>query len=229
MTKIFLVGGAVRDGLLGLDSKDKDFAVEAESFASMEAHIKSMGGEIFLSKPEFLTIRADVPNLGVADFVLCRRDGIYSDGRRPETVTPGTIFDDLARRDFTVNAIARDMSTMALIDPHRGKRDLEMRVLRCVGNAIVRFNEDKLRILRAMRFAITKGLVIDGDTTHAIRQFTHEDFTGVSTERLREELFKMFAEDSLLAFRMLFRDFPSVGGLILSRGIWFEPTTRRKH
>lgn len=217
----------MRDALLGVESKDIDFAVEAASFEAMEAHILGMGGEVFLRKPEFLTIRARVPSLGAADFVLCRKDGAYSDGRRPESVTVGTIFDDLARRDFTMNAIAQDVETRVLIDPHFGMEDIRARRLRCVGNPFDRFGEDKLRIFRAVRFSITKKFVIDGDTTHAIRQFSREDFAGVSTERVREECFKMFAADSLFAFRMIFHEFPLLGELVLSRGIWFEPTTRK--
>lgn len=228
MTKIFKVGGCVRDALLGVESKDVDFAVETESFAAMENHIRSMGGEIFLSKPEFLTIRARVPNLGAADFVLCRKDSPSSaDGRRPDFVTAGTIFDDLARRDFSMNAIAQDVETGALIDPHGGQADIRSKTIRCVGNAIVRFNEDKLRVFRALRFALTKKFLIEQETNAAIHKFAAEDFGGVSTERIRDELFKMFAADSQAAAMALFMGFPQLGKLALSRGIWLEPTTRK--
>ena len=227
MIKTFLIGGAVRDSLLGIESQDKDFAVEAPSFAAMENHIRSMGGEIFLSKPEFLTIRARVPNLGAADFVLCRKDGPSSDNRRPDSVTAGTIFDDLARRDFTMNAIAQDVETGTLIDPHGGENDIYMKVIRCVGNPAARFNEDKLRVFRALRFALTKKFLIEQDTNAAIHKFAAEDFGGVSTERIRDELFKMFAANSQGAAMAIFMGFPQLGKLVLSRGIWFEPTTRK--
>lgn len=217
----------MRDALLGVESKDIDFAVEAASFEAMESHIIGMGGEVFLRKPEFLTIRARVPSLGAADFVLCRKDGAYSDGRRPESVTAGTIFDDLARRDFTMNAIAQDVETGILIDPHSGQKDIHDKVIRCVGNAIVRFNEDKLRVFRALRFALTKKFRIEQETNAAIHKFTAEDFGGVSTERIRDELFKMFAADSHAAAMALFMGFPELGKLALSRGIWLEPTTRK--
>jgi len=227
MTKIFKVGGCVRDGLLGLKSKDIDFVVEAPSFEAVRQYILDSNGQIFLEKPEFLTIRAIVPNLGAADFVLCRKDGEYVDGRRPESVTPGTIFDDLARRDFTMNAIAECVETGEIVDPHDGRKHIKSRLIACVGNPLDRFKEDKLRIFRAVRFAITKGFAIRGDVTHAMKQFSHEDFAGVSTERIRDEVLKMFAKDSMVAFNALFITFPLLGELVLSRGIWFEPTTRK--
>src|SRR5688572_2507881 len=115
--KVFEVGGAVRDKLLGLRPKDIDFAVEAPSFKAMHEFVSSTCSTIFLIKPEFLTIRAHHATMGAVDFVLCRKDGAYSDGRRPDTVEPGTIFDDLARRDFTINAMAFDEEGN-LIDPH---------------------------------------------------------------------------------------------------------------
>ena len=152
--KFYQVGGSVRDDLLGFPSKDIDYSVEAPSFEAMKSEIVNRGGEIFLEKPEYLTIRANVPNMGACDYVLCRKDGAYYDGRRPESVEIGTIRDDLARRDFTVNAMAINEDG-ELIDPHGGKVDLLHKTLRCVGNAHERFSEDYLRMLRAIRFCIT--------------------------------------------------------------------------
>src|SRR4051812_9903063 len=106
--KIYLVGGAVRDKIMNITPKDLDYSIECESFDAMRQYIIDRGGTIFLETPQYFTIRAKVPELGAADFVLCRRDGMYKDNRRPETVEVGTIFDDLARRDFTMNAIAID-------------------------------------------------------------------------------------------------------------------------
>src|SRR6478735_1674813 len=157
--KFYQVGGCVRDSLLGVESKDIDFSVEAPSYEAMrEAVIERCGGNpesIKVDKPEFATIRAIDPKLGGVDFVLCRKDGAYSDGRRPDSVEMGTLLDDLARRDFTVNAIAR-ADDGSLIDPFNGQADLKLRLLRCVGG-VDRLREDSLRMLRAFRFAITKG------------------------------------------------------------------------
>lgn len=228
MTKIFQVGGSVRDKILGIDSKDIDFAVEAESFAEMREMIIARGGKIFLETEKFLTIRANVPQLGSADFVLCRRDGAYSDGRRPESVVIGDIFDDLARRDFTMNAIAIDIETGAILDPHDGRKDIEDFKIRCVGSASNRFHEDKLRMFRAVRFAVTKNFRLDHEINNAIGAFTPKQFDGVSTERIRDELLKMFAVNTKRSFRLLTNDFPVLWDVVEQREIWLKPTTEHK-
>jgi tRNA nucleotidyltransferase (CCA-adding enzyme) len=223
--KVFQVGGAVRDKLLGLKSKDIDFAVEASSFEAMHKHVQSTCKQIFLIKPEFLTIRALHPKLGAVDFVMCRKDGAYSDGRRPNTVEPGTIFDDLARRDFTVNAMAIDEAGN-LIDPHNGQQDLEDRLLRCVGLASDRFNEDALRILRAMRFSITKDLKLSAGIQAVLREpeIWVPKLESVSTERKREELHKCFAHstpETLLFFKIIDRAWADC----LFKDLWLKPTS----
>lgn len=228
MTKIYQVGGSVRDAALGVKSKDFDFAVEAESFAAMREMIIARGGKIFLETPQFLTIRANVPELGSADYVLCRKDGAYNDGRRPESVTIGTIFDDLARRDFTMNAMAIDTDTGRAIDPHLGLTDIINRKIRCVGSASNRFHEDKLRMFRAVRFAVTKGFSLDHDINHSIGTFTPMQFDGVSTERIREELLKMFQVDTFRSLRLLTQDFPVLWEVVSQRGIWLKPTVEQK-
>ena len=211
--RMFEVGGCIRDELLGRSSKDVDFAVEAPSFEAMEDHIRAEGMKIWLSRPEFLTIRAGVPKShklrerckgsGV-DFVLCRKDGPTLDGRRPQFVEPGTIFDDLRRRDFTVNAMARCAETGEIIDPHGGKEDLEARLLRFVGDGAERINEDGLRVLRGLRFSVTKGLTI-----HAPELFDDQEMTdklrSVSTERIKDELNKMFAFSTPMTLEILQR------------------------
>src|SRR5689334_19330699 len=98
--KLYKVGGYVRDQVLGLKSKDIDYAVEAESYDAMKNHLIEKGAKIYLEQPQYFTIRGKL-NDEDADFVLCRKEGKYSDGRRPDTVEIGTIYDDLARRDFT--------------------------------------------------------------------------------------------------------------------------------
>jgi tRNA nucleotidyltransferase (CCA-adding enzyme) len=183
------VGGCVRDELMGLRSKDVDFSVElpemvgrpaSEGFAAMLAHLAGEGFEVFEERPEFLTIRARFPRAHelharqTADFVLCRREGAYSDGRRPDSVTVGTLADDLARRDFTVNAIAEELDG-SLVDPHGGRRDLELGVLRAVGSAEERLSEDALRALRALRFWVTKSLVPDAELQVALRSEWRRD------------------------------------------------------
>ena len=110
--KIYQVGGSVRDEFLNIKSKDIDYAVEADSFGDMRKYMIDNGYNIFLETPQYFTIRAKFPdshecNHLVADFALCRIDGQYSDGRRPDKVHRATIHEDLSRRDFTINAIAK--------------------------------------------------------------------------------------------------------------------------
>lgn len=224
--KFYQVGGSVRDAILGVKSKDIDFAVEAESFDAMREAIMQGGGKIFLETPQYLTIRAHMPELGDADYVLCRKDGEYKDGRRPETVEVGTILDDLARRDFTMNAIAIDRTdTGGLVDPYDGQGDIKLKLIRCVGDAKQRFAEDKLRVFRAIRFAVTKGFRIEHATNLAIQEVN--DFSGVSTERIRDELFKMFKADSVQAMNLLTFEYPYLLRIIQERDIWFKPTTEK--
>ena len=104
--RFFYVGGCVRDSLLGQKAKDIDIVCLAPSYRDMRDYLLNCGCQIFVEKPEFFTIRAKHPTLGYADFSLCRKDGFYSDGRRPDNVEIGTLFDDLSRRDATINAIA---------------------------------------------------------------------------------------------------------------------------
>ena len=223
--QLYKVGGAVRDEFLGVKSKDIDFAVEAPSYDAMREHIAS-NGKIFLEKPEFFTIRAKLNGLD-ADFVLCRKEHGYSDGRRPDSVSAGDIYDDLSRRDFTVNAIAIRVADNAVIDPHRGVKDLEERTLRCVGKASDRFREDSLRMLRAVRFGITKKFILDSD----IRAMLDDRemvalLKNVSKERIREELNRCMRHDTLATLKM-FEKFPHLRDVVFSdKSLWFEATNK---
>jgi tRNA nucleotidyltransferase (CCA-adding enzyme) len=199
--KFYKVGGYVRDMQLGVKSKDIDYAVEAESYAAMVDYI-SGHGKIWQERPQFFTVRARLNNED-CDFVLCRKEGAYSDGRRPDSVEPGTIFDDLARRDFTCNAMALDENGN-LIDPHGGQKDLEKRLLRCVGNAYDRFNEDYLRILRALRFSIMKSMSLDGDIVDCLTNSRLvQRLETIPVERIRDEVYRCFTYDTLKTIRTL--------------------------
>jgi tRNA nucleotidyltransferase (CCA-adding enzyme) len=229
--RFFRVGGCVRDELLGIESKDIDFAVEAPSFDAMLAAVEARCSKVFRDKDgspigaEFFTLRGLDPELGPVDFVLCRKDGPSSDGRRPDFVEPGTLFDDLARRDFRCNAMARD-EFGTLIDPFGGRGDTEAHRLNFVGVAEDRLAEDALRAFRALRFAVTKGFDMTADCEFAIGSMHKGAFDGVSTERIRDELLKMFAKDTAAALRVLMR-FPLLLEVALDRGLWLKPTTEK--
>lgn len=224
---MYLVGGIVRDILLGLKPKDYDFTVVLspgavmEPFALMRMHLENRGVEIFVETPEFLTIRGrfakdDAEYPGIAgDFVLARKDSAGSDGRRPNYVEVGTLLDDLARRDFTVNAMAFgrkkeywNWRTAAprgkwegpvreempeLIDPHGGYDDLRNKTLRFVGDPMTRINEDALRVMRAFRFMITKGFEMEPYSIKAIYdERVPPLLEKISEERRADELSRMF-------------------------------------
>jgi len=227
--KFYQVGGSVRDELMGLKSNDIDYAVEAPSFEHMRQAIIDRGGEIFLETPKYFTIRAKVPQLGCTDYVLCRKDGSYSDGRRPDEVCAGTLLDDLSRRDFTINAIAKGEDG-EIFDPFGGQIDIQRRIIRCVGDTKERFKEDSLRLVRAFRFAMTKNFSISGDIRECLRcGYILSGLKNVSAERIREELTKCFAHDSLGTLR-LFHSFPEFMELVINNEnrIWLKPTTEKK-
>jgi tRNA nucleotidyltransferase/poly(A) polymerase len=211
--KLYEVGGCVRDALLDLPCKDIDFVAVAPSFDALREHVLSEGFKVFVEKPEFGTLRVSVPKdhplravVKDADFVLARKDGPSSDGRRPDFVEPGTLEEDLARRDFTVNAMARDPldPEADLVDPFNGQGDLREKVLRFVGHPEKRISEDGLRVLRAFRFEVTKGLRPADATYFWTRtQLASKMLMCVSVERVREELEKMFKHDTVRSMRLL--------------------------
>lgn len=217
---LYKVGGAVRDSFLNRKSKDVDYVVEADSFSTMREEILRRGGKIYLETPKFFTIRGQLPGIGDADFVLARKEGEYKDGRHPEIVEVGTIYNDLARRDFTMNAIAIAESG-ELIDPHEGVLDIARQRIACVGNTEDRFKEDGLRILRALRFFVTLNFMLSVDILRFITDNNMEEcLRGVSEERIREELYKMFSHDTSLSLRI----FSSEKWEFLWRSIWLKPT-----
>jgi len=221
------VGGNVRDRLLGVHSKDIDYAVEAPDYESMVAWIRSQG-TIYLEQPQFWTVRAHLPGKLPADFVLCRKDGQYSDGRRPDSVMVGSLADDLARRDFTVNAIAYDEDSGEYVDPHGGRSDLEARLLKCVGKAYDRFSEDALRLLRAVRFAICKGFRFDYDVVKCLKdeRLLLKLRDNVSEERKREELHKCFAHSTSATLGFLGEFKGLTDAVFVGQKLWLMPTMK---
>lgn len=229
--KLWEVGGHVRDSLLGIESKDIDVAVEAPSWEAMREFVRQNTKKIFLEKPEFLTIRAMGMDGLPKDFVLCRKDGVYSDGRHPDSVEPGSILDDLSRRDFTVNAIARNVETGEVFDPFNGVKDLKMRYLRCVGKTEERFEEDALRILRAIRFHITKNFMLSDDICKILGQPHNpwaDKLEAVSRDRVREEIHKCFRHDTVYTMTFLSQIHRSLAYAIFAGDIWLKPTMEER-
>lgn len=178
-------GGCVRDRLLGQEPHDYDIATNATPAQVQATFARTVAvgahfGVIVVPEGEY--------EFQVASF---RADGLYIDGRHPEDVTFSTPEQDAQRRDFTVNGLFYDPLAEQLIDYVGGQRDLEARLLRAIGNAADRFREDRLRMLRAVRFATVLNFDLEPATWRAVCanvQHIHE----VSAERIREELVKIF-------------------------------------
>ena len=237
--KIFEVGGSIRDGILGLPNHDRDFCAVAPSWDALHEWCKQKMDNIFLVKPEFLTIRGFMGGEAI-DIVMCRKDGPSTDGRRPDSVTPGTLMDDLSRRDFTMNAMAIEVDHNLnqigdLIDPFNGAQDARDGILRSVGSSALRMAEDGLRIVRAMRFAITKGVELDHDLWLLIQSREMWEFVqkSVSTERVRQELDKCFKHSTTETIRFLGCINNPVTqqshlDLIFTDGLWLSPSLGKK-
>lgn len=241
MPKLYSVGGCVRDGLLGLKSKDIDFTfvldnldqTVEEGFAEMRKWMEDRGFKIYTTKPEMFTIRAkfpvDSPHTGLdADFVMARKEVGYKPGTRQPILELGTLEDDLLRRDFTLNAIAIDEDG-TLIDLFGGQEDLKQRILRTPLPAEQTMMDDPLRFLRALRFSITKGFSIHPDIFEAMKQpaILEKLEKVVSAERIREEVLKMMKADTVRTLE-LFREvediLPGFTALVFGRGLWLKPT-----
>lgn len=234
---LYMVGGFVRDELLEIKSKDVDFAVEAESYGHMKNWLERQGFEIFLEEPDYFTIRARFPRVPwefakrdmgsqTCDFVLCRKESRYSDGRRPDAVEQGTILDDLSRRDFTVNAMAITEAGEYL-DPFGGRNDLNYGILRAVGDPWDRLREDALRALRAIRFQVTKDLKPDNLLRRAMsRRDLPALLASVSADRRRGELQRAFRHNTERTFSILATMPPSFRTAIFADGLWLDPTLR---
>jgi tRNA nucleotidyltransferase/poly(A) polymerase len=247
MFKFYEVGGKVRDEILGLESKDVDYVAVPndglleknhdayEMFVILETYLHNQNFEIFLTTPECFTIRAKFPKdhkyQGVADFVMARKEVGYIQGTRTPIIKPGTLYDDLERRDFTLNALARDEDGQ-IIDYFNGLNDLNEKKLVTPLEAKTTMLDDPLRLLRAFRFSITKGFEISPDimNTCTSNEVIDKLETVVSQERIREEIFKMTKHDTLGTLELFERIRvlnPRILKIIFSNGMWLKPTNEK--
>jgi poly(A) polymerase len=200
----YLAGGCVRDLLLGLEPKDYDVATSATPEAVLKLFpdkktltVGAHFGVVLVCEPK--NGEPDGISTEVATF---RHDGAYSDGRRPDTVQFSiSPREDVLRRDFTINGMLLDPTiydqtddtALATFDYVGGRDDLAARIIRAIGDPALRFTEDKLRMLRAVRFAARLGFSIEPATAAAIRRLASE-ITIVSPERIRDELTLILTE-----------------------------------
>lgn len=207
----YLVGGCVRDTLLaetlpGVAPHDWDICTNAKPEEMKEVFAAYRTIDTGLRHGTCAVVLPD----GQYEVTAYRIDGAYSDGRHPDSVTfTAEIGDDLARRDFTINAMAMKIdengNPAGLVDPFGGRGDLHRRLLRCVGDPNVRFEEDALRILRALRFAGRLGLEIEGKTRDAMLR-KRALLQRISAERIWDELGKILLTDRGWAFLREYRE-----------------------
>ena len=211
--RAYVVGGCVRDSLLGIAPKDWDVCTGAKPEEMQSAFRDCRVIETGL-KHGTLTVLRDGEPYEVTTF---RVDGAYTDHRHPDAVIfVENVIDDLARRDFTVNAMAYNPEE-GLIDAFGGQEDLKKRLIRCVGEPEKRFSEDALRILRALRFASVYNFLIEEKTAQAIHALKHT-LHDVAAERIRVELAKLLcgrgAEDILRQYAdVIFEILPQLAPL----------------
>lgn len=189
--KSYIVGGSVRDLILGKTPHDYDITTSAtpDEIQRIFKDFKTLA----IGK-QFGTVVV-VQGENNTEITTFRLEGKYLDGRRPSEVSfSDDIYEDLSRRDFTINAIAYNEKE-GTVDPFNGQKDIEDRIVRCVGNPIERFREDHLRILRAVRFSTQLGFEINKDTYNACKDLS-SSLNGISVERIREELFKILLSEN---------------------------------
>lgn len=183
----YLAGGCVRDLLLGREPKDYDVATSA-----LPDQVEALFPRTVAVGKAFGVIRVldDASNELAVEVATFRHDGPYLDGRHPSSVSFTDAAQDAARRDFTINALFLDPETETVQDHVGGLRDLDARVIRAVGDPRQRFTEDKLRLLRAARFAAGLDFAIDPPTLSAVKEMAAQ-VTVCSAERIRDELEKL--------------------------------------
>ncbi len=197
--QVFLVGGCVRDLLLGREPKDWDIATNARPPAIQTLFPESVYENDFGT----VGIKTDAQDekLKIVEVTTFRSESGYADKRHPDEIKfAETIEADLARRDFTINALAIDLnskleirnSKFSLIDPYDGQKDLEKKIIRAVGDPEKRFNEDALRLLRAIRFAAELNFKIEPKTATALKN-NSSLLQAIAKERIRDEFAKIIA------------------------------------
>lgn len=194
----YLVGGCVRDLILGRVPKDWDVTTNAKP----EDILRVFPNSYYENDFGTVGVKTDSedPRLAIVEVTPYRTETGYSDKRRPDKVEFGdSLEDDLARRDFTINALAYEDSKGQVVDPFKGQKDIELKVLRTVGNPEERFEEDALRLMRAVRLVAELGFALDTDTATAIREKAH-NLGHISNERIRDEFVRILnSEQPMMA------------------------------
>jgi len=201
----YLVGGCVRDSLMGLSCHDYDITTNALPFEISQVFSGNKIIDVGI-KHGTVTVIIDSEPFEITTF---RKDGEYKDNRHPENVTfSNSLAEDLSRRDFTVNSICYNPN-VGYIDLFDGRNDINNKIIKTVGNLDKRFNEDALRILRALRFSAVLGFEIDKKTSLAIHKNAHL-LKNISAERITSELMKMLVGVNIFQILMEYFDVFSI-------------------
>lgn len=193
----YAVGGCVRDMVLGREPEDWDITTSATPLEVKQLFRRTVDTGI---QHGTVTVLLDKEHFEVTTY---RLDGVYEDNRHPKEVSfTASLLEDLKRRDFTINAMAYNEKE-GFVDRFKGMEDLAKGIIRCVGSAEERFNEDALRILRAVRFSAQLGFLIETDTMKAVIA-KRELLKNISAERIRGELTKLLISDHPDRLRLLY-------------------------
>lgn len=207
----YFAGGCVRDRLMGNEPVDYDIATDArpEEVAMLFRKVQRVGESFGV-----MLVRLMGHTIEVATF---RSDGVYSDGRHPDEVTFSDAEHDALRRDFTINGLFEEPRTGEIIDHVGGQADLETGIIRAIGDPQARLREDRLRMLRAVRFAARFGFAIDEQTIDAIRKNAGQ-LEGVSRERIGQEIRKMMSDAGRVIAVKTLQDLGLDGIILLENG-----------
>jgi tRNA nucleotidyltransferase (CCA-adding enzyme) len=194
----YLVGGALRNHFAGLNATDYDFATDAnpDDIKKIFSHVIPTG-----IKHGTVTVVFKGHHFEVTTF---RIESDYSNSRHPDSISfSPSIFEDLKRRDFTINSIAMNLETGEVLDPHNGIQDLKRHRIKAIGNPVERFSEDGLRLMRACRFTSQLNFTIEQRTFEAIEECKN-NLINVSAERIRDEIIKILeSQKPSIALRIM--------------------------
>ena len=190
--ELALVGGPVRDAILGRQTLDLDFTTSASAEEILKV-IKPLATATWDVGREFGTIAAEISGQRV-EITSYRADSYDKDSRKPTVEFGDNLEDDLVRRDFTVNAMALRLPERTFVDPHEGLKDLRLKTLRTPSKPEISFSDDPLRMMRAARFASQLGFELDPEAFDAMLEM-HERIEIISQERIRDELSKLMCSD----------------------------------
>lgn len=208
----FVVGGCVRDALMGLEPHDYDITSSA---LPEETKRVFSGCRVIETGIKHGTVTVLYKGIGV-EITTFRIDGGYADGRHPDSVTfSRSVEDDLSRRDFTVNGIAYNPKT-GFVDPFGGEADIRSGIIRCIGDPELRFSEDALRIMRAVRFSSVLGFTVEERTAEAVTSH-RSDLHRVSAERIFSELKRLLCGRDIMRVML---EYPEVFAEILPPLAW---------